>query len=440
MSTGNSNFHGLPGEVLDYIGTLLPKSDLGNLRLTHIRCAEIFARAIVRDVQVLITKRSLENLRQLSRHPVLSQHVRRLEYFSSSLADLDWTLVRARTLRCLFPTGNNDQDMEMGEVRRITGETWRTYQRLYEDQNAIYESGSFTSMLDEIIPLFEGLKHISVRKYDFSDSFPVHSLSSTELPLSVTYEMFTDCTAPRESRNEHVLATIAVLATGCKSLEVFHMNQIQWASSSLIPLVSTACASPLTRCKQLSLSFGLWGNSDLVRQEVQQEVGKLLLGAINLRSLTLHFGLDEVQGDRVVIRQNVRQTPNIFENILAATTFRHLHSLDLTNITTSTADLKRHLSKHSDSLKVLRLTHLILNDGDETSIKEILQHLWSELKLHGLHLRGVWESTKAESHNVYRMVMQHPAARTLEHEVVSKSGLSFSELKLPPLETHLYNY
>lgn len=59
MSTGNLNFHSLPGEVLDYIGTLLPKSDLGSLRLTHIRCAEVFARAIVRDVQVMITKRSL---------------------------------------------------------------------------------------------------------------------------------------------------------------------------------------------------------------------------------------------------------------------------------------------------------------------------------------------------------------------------------------------
>lgn len=327
----------------------------------------------------------------------------------------------------------------MGEVRRITGETWRTYRRLYEDQNAIYESGNFTRMLKEITPLFEGLKHISVRKYDFSDSFPVHSLASTELPLSVTYELFTDCTTPRESRNEHVLATIAVLATGCKSLEVFHMNQIQWASSSLIPLVSTACAPPLTGCKQLSLSFGLWGNSDLVRQEVQQEVGKLLLGAIHLRSLTLHFGLDEVQGGRTIIRQNVRQTPSMFENVLAPITFRHLRSLDLTNITTSTTDLKRHLSKHSDSLEVLRLAYLILSDGEETSFNEILQHMWNELKLLELHLGGVWESTKAQSNNVYRMNMQHPAAGTIEQEIVTKSGLLFSELILPPLETHLYN-
>jgi hypothetical protein len=88
-----SILHRLPLELLHHVCAALRKADLGNLRLTCKPCATAGARSMVNELHLMFTKKSFENLKNISQKPELRKFVKSIVYEPLFLEDLGEKLI-----------------------------------------------------------------------------------------------------------------------------------------------------------------------------------------------------------------------------------------------------------------------------------------------------------------------------------------------------------
>lgn len=136
-----SQLHRLPAEVLYHVCDFLHKVDLASLRLVSKSFAEIGGRLIVRTLYPMFSYRSLQNLLRIAEHPILSKHVRSIEYhcyilenncFNALRDDIAYQsqyYVHGNRYRIHYPPISEEQN---AAVDRRATDAFRRYQNVKE--------------------------------------------------------------------------------------------------------------------------------------------------------------------------------------------------------------------------------------------------------------------------------------------------------------------
>lgn len=437
----------LPAEILDNIGRWLPKSVLGNLRLSNRHCAAVLTQLLVRDIEVMHTLRSMQNLQHLSLHPTLCQYVRSVNYFSPVLEYMEENDVWQRIFDHLLPENEEWPTEVVEEVRRISKETQLIYRRLAMEQDAMDRDRTCSLTLAQAASRFTKLQEISVQTHCYDRTVRPQILAKVDKPpRAIDYDLFAEYDGYQQYQNKDTLHDIALMAAASESLETFKIYDVYWYSLNANPPLSLSPRAPFhSNLKNISLKFAPWisffdGSGSEHEMGMQQELGKLLARATGLRSLILQFERQRSGRDLKTGASVPETIPILLENVLGSTTFEYLHRLEMSNMTSSYSMLVEYLERHASSLRTLSLHDLYLTDGEDgVYLHEILPSLHSSLRLEEARLTGMWGSARREDDYTYTMDMKGSEARVIEKWLVAKATSAFSDLAFPKIEKLPYN-
>ncbi|KAL8714598.1 MAG: hypothetical protein Q9220_001546 [cf. Caloplaca sp. 1 TL-2023] len=182
----------LPPELVHSILSVLRPEDLLNLRLTCKTFAELSAKYLLRECELMFTLNSFQRLSKISQHPLYSQHVRSLVYYADTLKrhhDKDeWY----RALRAqLWMNRYENPSLAPLPSRNASEREWRTYRRnikrstrpeqqfskqqlreawkkrhaMWQDQQRLRDMHFGEDMIKAAIAQLPNLKHISLSNY-----------------------------------------------------------------------------------------------------------------------------------------------------------------------------------------------------------------------------------------------------------------------------------
>lgn len=141
----------LATELLVIICELLPRGNLFSFRLANKTCANIAATSLVRDLHLLFTSKSFQNLLNISRDPNLSKHVKSLHYEPRILRSV--SSGEFRNIRLL----------QQGDAEHKTlEENWMAYRDIAADQAYIKDQCFDFSVLAQALLNLPNIKRINL--------------------------------------------------------------------------------------------------------------------------------------------------------------------------------------------------------------------------------------------------------------------------------------
>ena len=137
-----------PHEIIRYVLGNLELADLKNARLACKALGIIGAETLLPTIHVVFTKQSIERLRDVSLHPIISLHVNEIIYEADRVdhydrqEDWEWDVVDSEYLAKLSPESVEelqlmlpDDPMKYHEYsRKKLDSGWKKYQALHKEQ------------------------------------------------------------------------------------------------------------------------------------------------------------------------------------------------------------------------------------------------------------------------------------------------------------------
>ncbi|KAL8948801.1 MAG: hypothetical protein Q9222_005046 [Ikaeria aurantiellina] len=182
----------LPPELLHLVLDALPPKDLLNLRLTCKMFADMSASHLLSQCELMFTLSSFQRLKQISQHPIYSQHVKSLVYYADTLkkhhdedewyrALWDQLSINRNQHPSIGPKPNHDaSEREWRTYRRNVDKftkpegqytrqqlkaAWKEHCTIWRIQQRLRKMNFGEDMMIAAIARFPNLKHISLSNF-----------------------------------------------------------------------------------------------------------------------------------------------------------------------------------------------------------------------------------------------------------------------------------
>ncbi|GBF61618.1 hypothetical protein TMEN_4122 [Trichophyton mentagrophytes] len=341
VDTPESRFELLAAELLTQIFDYLDSDDISNARLTCRVFANVCIRYLPRKCAVSCTKTSLERIKYIASHPLISQRIQSLTIDCSQF----WTLVHGR------PNQSWDYIPAVGPEEFPWCEA---YKRIWEEQRQIKQTGKDNDIISRAIPHFKNLKSVRLCMGRFSEDGRLHreTYNSALEHFSFSYDSPVSC-----SILQYLMVMGPLRDAGIK-VESLELLDVSYGIFYPISQIIGGMEANFEHLTNLSIRVQVHPDKVMNSAEGKPELGRVLSygvlagyleAATRLRSLSLSSKDDH--GGRMMVSDNAF-SPNI--------TWEHLHTLTLDNVWIAEHILVGLATRHYRTLKNLTLHNIIL--------------------------------------------------------------------------------
>ncbi|KAF7874084.1 hypothetical protein EAF04_002756 [Stromatinia cepivora] len=385
LYTGKSITETLATELLAMICEYLPREDLICFRLTSKICADVASKCLFRDLHVMFTEKSFQNLLNVSKQPGLSKHVRSLYYEPRMLRDVEVSEFRSRVIRMV-----KEDDVTSQETFE---EEWKAYRRIIESASFMKANYYDFFALAQALQNFQNLKYINVNS-DGPDSHPAfHERFSTG---DIYFEIYATA-FDKEDAKCRALQTI-ITAVGLAGIELNTLTATVIPPcffSSVLSHGHNHIPQIAPHLKRMDISFSLdfLDKVSLVALGIQ----KFLSPAVNLEALRVAMDPECLLEEDTV--------PAISWDSIVGSLVKlpKLQSLELCHISGTHEFFSKFFEDHASTLQHLYLESMSL-EGDISRWGNVFTTL-QNLPLRTCKLEGdFWGGKLNETEDVYMFV------------------------------------
>jgi hypothetical protein len=375
----------LPIELIHIISSFMPIPDLGNFRLASKDCAKASERHLVRDLHVMFTTKSFQNLLQISRHPILSQYVSSLFYEVRFLEDVDQQEYMNNILE-------NEDFEEMYAARSVIeiARGWTVYKPMLDEQKYMLKTSFATCAFTQALARFPHLKRI-----EMGAGYALLSAQMTRAyapSLAIGLMLDAGDLLDEQEPGVRALSSLLIAASAMSGrLESLNAHSIHWSFFNPAPSSLNFSRQAFTHLRHLDLvleaDYDDFDNIDTV-QARHAEFGRALRSATALESLHLAFDDIDIVPQSVLIQRQMN-VPVVWETLTEDMAWPNLRSLELCVVTCSGADLTNFLMRHAKTLKVVKWYNIWLTES-ASRWNSLFKKMQRNLKLEELIFGGVF--------------------------------------------------
>ncbi|KAJ8062426.1 hypothetical protein OCU04_008966 [Sclerotinia nivalis] len=386
LYTGKSITETLAAELLAMICEYLPREDLICFRLTSKLCADVASKCLFRDLHVMFTKKSFENLLNVSKRPGLSKHVRSLYYEPRMLRDVEVSVFKSRVMSSV--KGDDVTRQEAFE------EEWKAYRRIIDSASFMKANCYDFFALAQALQNFQNLKCINVNS-DGPDSHPAfHERFSTE---DIYFEIYATA-HDKEDVKSRALQTI-ITAVGLAGIELNTLIATVIPPSFFASVFNDGHNRVIQiapHLKRMDISFSL-DFLDRVSPPIASGIHNFLSPAVNLE--TLRVAMDP----ECLLEEDTVPAISWDSIIGSLVKLPKLQSLELCHMSGTHEYFSKFFEDHASTLQHLYLESLSLN-GDISRWGNVFTTL-QNLPLRTCKLEGdFWSGKLNETEDVYMFV------------------------------------
>jgi hypothetical protein len=391
----------------------LPRDALCSFRLASKDCAAAATSYLFRHLHILYTKRSFQNLLNISKSAHLAKHVRSICYeprtLKENLSEEHWADY-CEMVQC----GAEEPKLSISDIR--TGQRWEVFETLVSEQPYLRETAWISTIFTLAIPQFTCLDAITI-DVDCDPSYRAQQLLPPPFDLdTILHEDLKD----HMTMNEHYQSIEALfVATALTNINLvtLHMLPVSEDLLSYFHVTENVILPAFKHLRNLSMNIDHYHRPD----EINKGLENLLRSAPGLESLSIRFSFD------FKWKSETKHTPSaVWDKTLAGLTFPNLQRLELSHLPTHPSSFIKFLERHATTLKhvVLDSMWLLPHPMDWHNIFDVLK---DDLSLESATFQGFWRgSSKDEERPHYYAHMDgnidgYRAQECLEDRVLKRA-------------------
>jgi hypothetical protein len=361
----------LPNELLSEVCSHADIRTLKQLRLVDRTMNDFAAKFLFQEVYLILLPESIENVRQLIRHPVYKHYVRCLRYFADRLSpvleEFEWEAWKTTVIHDSGHVGSADSDSKIG---------WYRFCRLRSEQSFLVDEeaelnilyGAFCGLVN-IDSLYVVNTHQVLYCSEEYQTSPYHQIAEeTALNMSDAFcpASIDSTMTPSTSAHVSVLSALDSSEKRLKSLQFVGMPSIFWVGiqnfafyTAIETCLNTAFSS--LRSLELSTKIHRMQNIEDSSGETRSLLCHFLSHAPLLESFCLQFFSHQPHtsvGHTYAVECQTDIT-DVFEKL----SWHHLRELSLNNVSCETDIFVKFVKLHSETLEKFGLYNVKLVDA-----------------------------------------------------------------------------
>jgi hypothetical protein len=399
---------GEPPDGVKSQANALPRNALCNLRLASKNCAAAAESYLFRNLHILYTKRSFQNLLNISRSAHLAKHVRSLCY-EPRILPKDFLIGG-------FAAYYEAEMIEGPGTKPVLSmeQSYKAYQELSNEQEHIISSAWDLAIFTSSIARFPCLDTIAVD----TESVPSYRAQQLVPPAYHCTDSLYESPYEPDSRRRHRAITKAILvatALSTANLVKLHISLVDEQLLCSLYGAENVIVPTFKHLRHLTMTLYRYrdhGSSKGLRD--------LLQFAPVLESLTIKFSYNNE------FRQPRRSAPIVWDNAVAGLFFPKLQRLSLSGLPVHPSSLTKFLVRHAKTLRGLILHSMYLLP-DPMGWHNIIEVLRNDLSLEVVGISGTWGGAPKDGEGrrylvrLDRNIDGCPAYKYVENRVLKKA-------------------
>ncbi|PVH89355.1 hypothetical protein DL98DRAFT_508448 [Cadophora sp. DSE1049] len=407
---GKSMMQVLPVEILHIICDVMPLPSLGNFRRTCRSAGSIGEKPLVESLHVMFSYKSFQNLLNISHHASLRRYVTSIFYEVRFLEEVDFSDFKSNVLEIEGLGGCLTEDNQ-----DVIANAWKAYKPLLDTQMHMKRTNYDFAVLAQALPRFPILKRIEMSSEYGCPSETMTKAFETTMAIPGLMMDGGEISDDEETGTRSLGSLLLAAANMPMALETLSAHRIHWSFFNPSPVDLHFGTFTYLRHIDLVLEpdYDDWSEQFVVKAR-HVELGKALRSAKGLETLRLTFD-DADTVPKAVLLQRQMNVPVVWERIAEGMTWPCLHTLELTVVTTSEAEISDFLKRHSSSLKAVKWHNMWLA-GSALGWNRIFRRMKKHMSLKAVEFGGIWGGDSSSS--------AEPKLLKMEDEVGSRVAAS----------------
>ncbi|KAH7400006.1 hypothetical protein BKA64DRAFT_642160 [Cadophora sp. MPI-SDFR-AT-0126] len=388
---GKSMMQVLPVEILQIICDVMPLPSLVNFRRTCRSAGAIGEKPLVESLHVMFSYKSFQNLLNISHHASLRRYVTSIFYEVRFLEEVAFPDFKSNVLDIEELADHLTEDKQ-----EVIARAWKAYKPLLDTQMHMKRANYDFAVLAQALPRFPILKRIEMSSEYGLPSETMTKAFETTMAIPGLMMDGGEINDDDETGTRGLGSLLLAAANMPTPLETLSAHRIHWSFFNPSPVDIHFGAFTYLRHVDLVLEpdYDDWSEQDVVKAR-HVELGKALRSAKGLETLRLTFD-DADTVPKAVLLQRQMNVPVVWERIVENMTWPNLHTLELTVVTTSEANITDFLKRHSSTLKVIKWHNMWLA-GSALGWNRIFRRMKKHMTLKAVEFGGIWGGDSSSS-------------------------------------------